>query len=158
MALLKIRKVGDPVLRSKARPVNTINNKTKTLLDNMAKTMYKNDGIGLAAPQVGVLQRMFIVDIGDGLLEFINPEITSGEGKNIMEEGCLSVPEKTGGVIRAKKITIKALNRNGNEIEMEADGLLARALQHENDHLDGILFIDKMVTEEELSKMENKQN
>lgn len=158
MALLKIRKVGDPVLRSKARPVNTINNKTKTLLDNMAKTMYKNDGIGLAAPQVGVLQRIFIVDIGDGLLEFINPEITSGEGKNIMEEGCLSVPEKTGGVIRAKKITIKALNRNGNEIEMEADGLLARALQHENDHLDGILFIDKMVTEEELSKMENKQN
>lgn len=158
MALLKIRKVGDPVLRSKARPVNTINNKTKTLLDNMAKTMYKNDGIGLAAPQVGVLQRMFIVDIGDGLLEFINPEITSGEGKNIMEEGCLSVPEKTGGVIRAKKITIKALNRNGKEIEMETDGLLARALQHENDHLDGILFIDKMVTEEELSKMENKQN
>ncbi|MFW5981918.1 MAG: peptide deformylase [Halanaerobiaceae bacterium] len=147
MAILNIRKIGDPVLRSTSKKVKEINEKTWELLDNMAETMYAAPGIGLAAPQVGVLQKIAIVDVDDdnGLIELINPEILSfSEEKEIFEEGCLSVPEKTADVIRPAKIKLKALDRDGNEIVFEANGLLARAIQHELDHLEGVLFIDKV--------------
>lgn len=148
MAILNIRKIGDPVLRSKAKKVEEVTDKTRDLLDNMAETMYDAPGIGLAAPQVGILQRVIVVDVEDdnGLLELINPEIISvSEEKAIMEEGCLSIPEEKGHVVRAKKVTVRGLNRNGKEVIIEAEDLLARALQHEIDHLDGILFVDKVV-------------
>lgn len=148
MAILNIRKIGDPVLRSKAKEVEEVTDKTRDLLDNMAETMYDAPGIGLAAPQVGILQRVIVVDVEDdnGLLELINPEIISvSEEKAIMEEGCLSIPEEKGHVVRAKKVTVRGLNRNGKEVIIEAEDLLARALQHEIDHLDGVLFVDKMV-------------
>lgn len=148
MAILNIRKIGDPVLRSKAKEVEEVTDKTRDLLDNMAETMYDAPGIGLAAPQVGILQRVIVVDVEDdnGLLELINPEIISvSEEKAIMEEGCLSIPEEKGHVVRAKKVTVRGLNRNGKEVIIEAEDLLARALQHEIDHLDGILFVDKVV-------------
>ncbi|MGM0602765.1 MAG: peptide deformylase [Bacillota bacterium] len=145
MAILQIRKLGDPVLRSKAKKVDKINEKTNELLDNMQDTMYTEDGVGLAAPQVGILQRIAVVDVGENLIELINPEIISESGKSIMEEGCLSVPNETGEVIRAEKITVRTLNREGEEITFEAEDFEARAIQHELDHLDGILFIDKTV-------------
>ena len=148
MAMREIVVDGDPILRKKSRPVEKFDEKLATLLDDMAETMYfENRGIGIAAPQVGVLRRVFIVDVGDdhGLIEFINPEITYKEGSQIGGEGCLSVPGKTCEVDRPQKIRVKALDRNGNEFELEAEDLLARCICHENDHLDGILFIDKSV-------------
>ncbi len=147
MAILEIRKIGDPVLRSKAKSVRKVTDKTRDLIDNMAETMYDAPGIGLAAPQVGVLQRVIIVDVddGNGLVGLVNPEIVSSEGKTIMEEGCLSIPGKTGNVVRARGVTVKGLDRNGEEVLIEDDGMVARALQHEIDHLNGILFVDKLV-------------
>lgn len=146
VAILNIRTVGDPVLRSKTKKVSKITDRTRELLDNMAETMYDAPGIGLAAPQVGILQQIVVIDVeeGNGLIELINPEIVSvSEEKVIFEEGCLSVPDKTGDVIRPKKVVVKALDRDGEKIEIEADNLLARAIQHEVDHLNGVLFIDK---------------
>lgn len=141
--MLKIRKIGDPVLRSKANKVNEINEDTKELVNKMIDTMYEAEGIGLAAPQVGILQAIIIVDLGNKLYKVINPEIIHKEGKTILEEGCLSIPEENGQVIRAKKIKLKGLNLEGKEIIIEAEDLLARAFQHEIDHLEGILFVDK---------------
>ena len=148
MALRNLVIEGDPLLRKTSRPVDEISPRIIKLLDDMADTMYyENRGIGIAAPQVGVLRRVFIVDVGDehGKLEFINPEITYTEGTQRAGEGCLSVPGKTCEVDRPAKIRVKALNRDGEEFELEAEGLLARCICHENDHLDGILFIDKSV-------------
>ena len=148
MAILNIRKIGDPVLRSNTRKVEKISDKTWDLLDNMAETMYAAPGIGLAAPQVGVLLKIIVVDVDDdenGLIELINPEILSySEEKEIIEEGCLSVPDQTADVIRASQIRVKALDREGKEFEFSAKDLLARAIQHEIDHLNGVLFIDKV--------------
>ncbi len=146
MALLKIRKVGDPVLRSKAKEVVKLNAQVIDLLDNMAETMYKAPGAGLAAPQVGVLQRIIVVDVNDenGLIELINPEIIrTSEEQTVLEEGCLSIPGAAYNVIRARQVKVKGLDRKGQEIIIEAEGYLARALQHEIDHLDGVLLIDK---------------
>ncbi len=148
MALRNLVLEDDPLIRKHSRPVDEINPRIIKLLDDMADTMYyENRGIGIAAPQVGVLRRVFIVDVGDehGKLEFINPEITYTEGTQRAGEGCLSVPGKTCEVDRPAKIRVKALNRDGEEFELEAEGLLARCICHENDHLDGILFIDKSV-------------
>lgn len=147
MALLNIRKIGDPVLRTKAKQIKEITDKTRELLDNMAETMYAAPGVGLAAPQVGILQRVVVVDVDDenGIIELINPEIVFySEEKNILEEGCLSVPEKCAEIIRPSVVKVRALNRDGEKIEFEADDYLARAVQHELDHLNGILFIDKV--------------
>jgi len=152
MAIMNIRKIGDPVLRSKAKEVEKISQKTIDLIENMSNTMYEADGIGLAAPQVGVLQRLFIVDIGNGLIEVINPKIIEENGQTIMEEGCLSIPDETGAVVRAKEIVMEGYNKEGKKIKIEADGLLARALQHEYDHLEGNLFTDMVIDEEELEK------
>jgi len=152
MAIMNIRKIGDPVLRSKAKEVEKISQKTIDLIENMSDTMYEAEGIGLAAPQVGVLQRLFIVDIGNGLIEVINPKIIEKSGQSIMEEGCLSIPDETGAVVRAKEIVMEGYNKEGKKIKIEADGLLARALQHEYDHLEGNLFTDMVIDEEELEK------
>jgi peptide deformylase len=108
--------------------------------------MYEEEGVGLAAPQVGILKRIAVVDIReDNKVVLINPEIIEEEGKAIMEEGCLSIPGETGDVIRSQKIKVRSLNREGKQIEFEAEGFEARAIQHEMDHLDGVLFVDKIV-------------
>ena len=148
MALRNLVLEGDPLLRKTSRPVEEITPRIIKLLDDMADTMYYGGrGIGIAAPQVGVLRRVFIVDVGDehGLIEFINPEILEVSGSQTDNEGCLSVPGKTCEVERPSHIKVKAMDRNGNEFELEAEDLLARCICHENDHLNGILFIDKSV-------------
>jgi len=146
MALLKIREIGDPVLRSKAKRIDEVNKKTNDLIDNLFDTMYEQDGVGLAAPQVGILKRIAVVDVREGnTVILINPEIIAEEGKAIMEEGCLSIPGETGDVIRSQKIKVRSLDREGRVIEFEAEGFEARAIQHEMDHLDGVLFVDKIV-------------
>ncbi|MGM0548243.1 MAG: peptide deformylase [Bacillota bacterium] len=146
MALLKVREIGDPVLRTKAKEIDEVNKKTNELIDNMFETMYAEDGVGLAAPQIGMLKRIAVVDIREGnKVILINPEIIEKEGKAIMEEGCLSIPGETGDVIRAEKIKVKSLNRKGKEVTFRAEGFEARAIQHEIDHLDGILFVDKII-------------
>ena len=145
MALRSIRIVKDPILRKQAREVTEINMKIKTIVEDMIETMYAENGVGLAAPQVGILKRIFVSDIYDetGVKVFINSKITKMSGEVEGEEGCLSVPGKIGNVVRPEKITITALNLDGEEFTMEAEGFLARALCHESDHLDGILYIDK---------------
>lgn len=145
MALRNIRKLGDDILRKKCRPVETIDERIITLLDDMAETMYNANGVGLAAPQIGILKRIAVIDVGEGLIELINPEITSFEGNEKEPEGCLSVPGKCGYVLRPKKVTVTALNRDGEKIIVEGEDLLARALCHEIDHLDGIVFVDKVI-------------
>ncbi|MFP4198156.1 MAG: peptide deformylase [Halanaerobium sp.] len=146
MALLKVRKIGDPVLRSKAKEIDAVNKKTLDLIDNMFETMYEEDGVGLAAPQVGILKRIAVVDIRENnKIVLINPKIIEEEGKAIMEEGCLSIPDETGDVIRAEKIKVRTLNKEGKKVEFEAEGFEARAIQHEIDHLNGVLFVDKIV-------------
>lgn len=144
MALRNIRKLGDDILRKKCRPVEVIDEKILTLLDDMAETMYAANGVGLAAPQIGILKRIVTIDIGEGLLELINPEIVSCEGNVKDTEGCLSVPGKCGYVVRPNKVTVSALNRDGEKITLTGEGLLAKAFCHEIDHLDGIVFVDKV--------------
>ncbi|MBZ4687183.1 MAG: peptide deformylase [Clostridia bacterium] len=145
MAVYQIVKIGDPVLREKAVHVKKINSNIEKLLDNMADTMYDAPGVGLAAPQIGVSKRVIVVDVGEGLIELINPEIVSASKKTAKEvEGCLSIPGVEEEVTRPLKVVVEGLNRNGEKITIKAKGLLARALQHEIDHLDGILFIDRV--------------
>ncbi len=143
MAVYRIVEVGDPVLKEKARRVPRITPNVLKLLDNMADTMYEAKGVGLAAPQVGVSKRIAVVDVGHGLVELINPVIVHKEGMETDVEGCLSIPGLKGEVPRYVKVKVRALNREGKEVEYEGEGLLARAFQHEIDHLDGILFTDK---------------
>lgn len=144
MAKRNIRHLGDDVLRKKSRTVETIDERIVQLLDDMAETMYDSEGVGLAAPQVGILKRIAVIDIGDGLIELINPEIVSFEGSEKDIEGCLSVPGRYGYVLRPEKVKVTALDRNGEKIEIEAAGMLKKALCHEIDHLDGIVFVDKV--------------
>lgn len=146
MALLEIRKAGDKVLKEQAVPVTKIDRKIKQLLDDMAKTMYEADGVGLAAPQVGVSLRLIVIDAGDGLVELINPVITETEGCELGTEGCLSIPGVYGEVERFAKVTVEATNRFGKKVKITGDGLLGRALQHEIDHLEGVLFIERAKT------------
>lgn len=146
MAIRKIVVLGeDEVLRKRSRRVDKFDKRLRTLLDDMADTMYKADGVGLAAPQVAVLKRVVVIDVGDGLIELVNPEIIASEGAVIGAEGCLSVPGKRGTVERPEKVTVVAQNRDGKEIQIEAEGLLAVCLCHEIDHLDGIVYVDKMI-------------
>ncbi|MFT8341321.1 peptide deformylase [Clostridium beijerinckii] len=144
MALRNIRKYGDDVLRKKCREVDKIDARLLTLIEDMKETMYDADGVGLAAPQVGILKRLFVVDIGDGPLVFINPEIIETSGSQIDEEGCLSLPGETEEVMRPNYVRARALNEKGEEFEIEAEELLARAILHEYDHLNGTLFIDRV--------------
>lgn len=149
MALRNIRKDGDDILRKKCKVVDEITPKIKVLLDDMLDTMYDAEGVGLAAPQVGILKRIVVIDAGEGPLKLINPEILKTEGSAIDTEGCLSVPGEQGSVERPERLTVKALNEKGEKIIIEAEGLLARAVCHEVDHLDGVLFIDKIIESEE---------
>lgn len=144
MAIRNIRKNGDDVLRKKSKNVGEITPRTITLLKDMAETMYEADGVGLAAPQVGILQRIFVIDAYDdeGLRVFINPEILESKGSQIGEEGCLSVPGEMADIDRANYVKVKALNERGQEFILEAEELLARVILHEYDHLEGTLFID----------------
>lgn len=141
MALLNILKEGDPTLNKISRPVTEITERTKTLLDDMAQTMRKAEGVGLAAPQVGVLRRIVVVEVEPGnLIELINPEIVERSGEQTGPEGCLSVPKKQGTVTRPSYVKVRALDRNGETKEYEGHDLLARCFCHEIDHLDGILY------------------
>ncbi|GAB6157372.1 peptide deformylase [Desulfotomaculum varum] len=143
MAVYQIVEIGDPVLREKAKPVKEITPNILKLLDNMADTMYAAKGVGLAAPQIGVSKRVIVVDVGEGLVELINPEILEASGQVTDTEGCLSVPGMIGEVARADKLTVKGLNRQGKEVVYRVKGFMARAFQHEIDHLEGIIFVDK---------------
>ncbi|ERI92854.1 peptide deformylase [Clostridiales bacterium oral taxon 876 str. F0540] len=145
MAIRNIRTIGDEILRKKCKRVELINDRILTLIKDMIETMYSADGVGLAAPQVGILKRIAVVDVGDGPLVVINPEIIETEGSYEDEEGCLSIPGEQGKVIRPERIKVKALNEKGEEVIIEGEGLLCRALCHEIDHLDGVLFIDKLI-------------
>lgn len=144
MAIRIIVKHPDPILREKAVPVKNINSNIIKLLDDMVETMYHAEGVGLAAPQVGVSKRVVVIDVGDehGVIELINPEIISKSGEQIGPEGCLSFPGLVGEVRRAQKCKVRALNRHGEVFELEGEDLLARAFQHEVDHLNGVLFTD----------------
>ena len=142
MAVYKILEIGAEVLRAKAKVVKEVNPSIIKLLDNMIDTLDVADGVGLAAPQIGVPKRVIIVKLNDVLWELINPQISEKEGEQTDEEGCLSIPNVTGDVVRALKIRVQGLNRQGELLDFRADRLLARALQHEIDHLEGILFVD----------------
>jgi peptide deformylase len=143
MAKLKIVKVGDEVLRKRCRPVEIITPKTLQLLDDMAETMRAAQGVGLAAPQVGILRRIVVIEVEEGnLIELINPKIIAYSGEQISEEGCLSVPGRWGTTKRPMHVTVRALNRKGETIDVTGSGLLAKAFCHELDHLDGKLYID----------------
>jgi peptide deformylase len=144
MAVYQIVKIGDELLRQQAQKIEQITPQIEKLLDNLKDTLYDTAmGVGLAAPQIGVSKRAIVVDLDGELYELINPEIVCAEGSVSDAEGCLSVPGLIGDVIRASKVLVKALNRQGQEVEISAEGLLARAFQHEIDHLEGILFVDK---------------
>lgn len=143
---MEIRKAGDKVLKEIAEPVARVDRKIRKLIDDMAQTMYNADGVGLAAPQVGVSLRVIVLDVDDELIELINPIIIKSEGCELGNEGCLSVPGVFGEVERFSEVTVTGLNRYGKNITITGTGLLARALQHEIDHLDGILFIEKAKT------------
>lgn len=143
MAKLKIVKVGDDILRKRCRPVEEITPKTLRLLDDMAETMRAAQGVGLAAPQVGILRRIVVIEVEEGnLIELINPKIIAYAGEQEGTEGCLSVPNKWGTVKRPMHVTVRALNRHGEEFEITGSEFLARAFCHELDHLDGKLYID----------------
>ena len=151
MAKLKIVKIGDPVLRTVCRPVEKITPRTIQLLDDMIETMHAADGVGLAAPQVGVLRRIVVIETPEeGLFELINPKIIAFAGEQRSEEGCLSIPGKCGITVRPMHVTVRALNRNGDNIEVTGSGLLAKAFCHEIDHLDGKLYVDQALKIETL--------
>ncbi len=159
MAIRNIRRDGDEVLRKVSKEVDVINERILLLIRDMAETMYRAEGVGLAAPQVGILKRVVVIDVGEGLMELINPEIMSQEGEQIEVEGCLSLPGILGEVKRPARVVVEAFNAKGERIRIEGEELLARALCHEIDHLNGILFKDKVVRfvdREELKKTPDK--
>ena len=160
MGIRNILTDGDEALRKTARPMTRFDPRLWLLLKDMADTMYKAEGAGLAAPQVGILRRVVVVDTGEGLLELVNPEIIAVEGEQCGPEGCLSIPGRRGIVCRPEKVTLRAQDRHGKFFEKMGEGLMARAFCHEIDHLDGILYIDKMereITDEELAQGDEAQ-
>ncbi len=144
MAIRNLRLDEDPILRKKSRPIMDINERIKTLAEDMLETMYQAEGVGLAAPQVGVLRRIITVDVGEGPYVMINPEILEQEGEVVDSEGCLSFPEVTGYVKRPQKIKVKYTDLEGEDHEIEGEDLMARCVCHEVDHLNGIVFVDKL--------------
>jgi len=144
MAVIEVVRFPNQILRQQCEPVVNITGEIVKLVDDMAETMYSYKGIGLAAPQIGVAQNLIVLDVGQGLVTLINPEISAGEGAVSQEEGCLCLPDLLVTVERRERIQIKGIDRKGNPVTFEADGLLARALQHEIDHLHGTLIIDKL--------------
>ena len=142
MALRTIRIQGDPVLTKVCRPIPEVTDRIRTLEEDMLETMYEAGGVGLAAPQVGVLKRIVVIDVGDGPFVLINPQITKTEGSQTGDEGCLSVPGKAGIVTRPNEVTVRFTGEDGNTYDLEGTELLARAICHECDHLDGKLYVD----------------
>lgn len=147
MALRNIRIDGDPLLRKRSREITEVNDKINSLIDDMIETMNDAQGIGLAAPQVGTLRRVIVIDIGEGPIAMINPVISNQEGEEIGVEGCLSIPEFRGTVKRPQKLKVEYLDREGKEQVLEAEDLLARVVCHEVDHLNGVLFKDIFIEE-----------
>lgn len=148
MAIRNIVTIGNDVLREKCREVTSFDARLGILIDDMIDTMFKAEGVGLAAPQVGILKRVAVVSVnGEKIYELVNPVITSASGKQIGEEGCLSIPKKFGLVERPNKITVEYQDRNGVKKTIKATGFLARAFCHEIDHLDGIMYVDKVIAE-----------
>ncbi|MGG3504082.1 MULTISPECIES: peptide deformylase [Paenibacillus] len=143
MTVKAIVPFGDPILRKIARPVDTVNARALKILDDMAETLYDSEGrAGLAAPQIGILRRLIVMDCGEGLIELINPEIVEMDGEQLGPEACLSYPGYYGYVKRANKVKVKTLNRQGETVILDGEDYLARCMQHEIDHLNGILFVD----------------
>ena len=161
MAIRKIMVLEeDEVLRKRARRVDKFDKRLRTLLDDMADTMYKADGVGLAAPQVGILKRVVVIDVGDGLIELVNPEIVATEGAARGPEGCLSVPGMWAYIKRPQWVKVRAQDRNGDWFEAEGEGMTARCFCHEVAHLDGHLYTelaDRLYTTEELEQLEREQ-
>ena len=154
MAIRNIVKKGDEILNKRCKEVKEINSKIIELLDDMAETMYEGNGVGLAAPQVGILKRIVVIDVGYGLIELINPVITETEGEQIETEGCLSIPGVYGKVKRPQRVVVEYLNRDGEKVRTEGTGLKAVCICHELDHLDGILFDEKVI---EFVDLENEE-
>lgn len=155
MALRKIVTEGDPILAKKSRPVEKFDARLAELLDDMKQTLYSAEGAGLAAVQVGVLRRVVVVDVGDGYLELINPEIIDAQGEQRENEGCLSLPGKYGATLRPAVVRVKAQNREGKWCIYKGEGLKARCFCHEIDHLDGILFTQRLAPGETLQATSN---
>ena len=155
MAIRKIRELGDEVLTKKCKEVTKMTLRTKVLINDMLDTMYEAMGVGLAAPQVGILKRIVVIDVGEGPIVLINPEILETSGEQTGEEGCLSVPGKSGLVTRPNHVKVKALNEDMEEIELEGEGLLASAFCHEIDHLDGKMYV--RLVEGELHDMQYEE-
>ncbi len=148
LSTLKVRIYGDPCLRKKCVPVKKIGPSERMVINAMIETMHQAKGVGLAAPQVGISQRFFVLDIGDGPMVIINPEIIKKTGSSVFEEGCLSVPENTFMIERPEEITVRYMDENNQEMKLACDGLLARVIQHETDHLEGVLIVDYASDEE----------
>ncbi len=145
MALRNLRYEGDEILRKKSREVPLVDDRIRMLMEDMVETMYKYDGVGLAAPQVGILKRVIVIDVEDGkVYKMANPKIINESGEQSAQEGCLSVPEKKGIVSRPMKVIVEYTDENNETVKLEAEGLLARAICHEIDHLNGVLFIDRV--------------
>ena len=144
MAIRNLRFEGDPILRKTSKEVKEITPKIVELVDDMLETMYESNGVGLAAPQVGILKRIVVIDVGEGPIVLINPEIIETSGEQTGEEGCLSLPGKWGIVTRPNYVKVRALNEEMEEVELEGEGLLARAFCHEIDHLGGHLYVEKV--------------
>ena len=147
MAIREIRLSGDEILRKTSREVEEVTDKIRELLDDMVETMHKYNGVGLAAPQVGILKRVIVIDLYDGEepLQLVNPKIVKEKGKQEVEEGCLSFPNEYAKMVRPKEVTVEALDRDGKKVIITGKDLLAQALAHEIDHLNGILFVDNMI-------------
>ncbi len=145
MAIRNIVKDGDEILRKTCRTQMNFDERLAAILDDMIETMYSADGVGLAAPQVGILRRYCVIDIGEGVIELVNPIIEETEGEQIEQEGCLSYPGEYGDTRRPQKVTVRAQDRTGKSFTITGEGLLARALCHEIDHLDGVIFKDRLV-------------
>ncbi|NQT71178.1 MAG: peptide deformylase [Chloroflexi bacterium] len=158
MAILPIQRFGNPVLREKSKRVTTVSKSIQKLIDDMIETMQNAYGAGLAAPQVGRLLRIIIIEIPDEkLFALINPEIVKKSGERVVTEGCLSFPGYRGEIKRAESVTCKALDRNGKAIRIKANDLLAQSLEHEIDHLNGVLYVDHLESEDKLEKVETPE-
>jgi peptide deformylase len=144
MASYSVRQYGDPVLKQVARPVDDVDGSLVRLVDDMVETMYESEGAGLAAPQVGVQKRLFVYDVGDGPEVVINPTIVEAQGEWYYDEGCLSIPGLRLGIVRPEKVHIRGLGIDGEELSIEADEFLARVFQHEVDHLEGVLMVERL--------------
>ncbi len=160
MPVLPVRIIPDPILRGKAKRIRTVDASTRRLAEDMIETMYQAGGVGLAANQVGVLQRVIVIQLpeDEDPRVLINPEIVRSEGEREVEEGCLSIPGYRGLVKRSVTVRAKALDRNGKQVRIKAEELLAQALEHEIDHLDGILYIDRLVNRESLRKLSEERD